>query len=77
MHDLKCPVTILLGTTNITVSQCLELKPDSLVVLRQAAGSDLELRVNGVLLARGEVVIVEHAASFRVTTVDVSGDAEF
>ena len=72
MHDLRCPVTVWLGTGSISVRRCLELAPGSVVVLREAAGNDLEFRVNGVLLARGEVVIVEGATSFRVTTVDVS-----
>lgn len=75
MHDLRCPVTVWLGTGGISVRRCLELAPDSVVVLRESAGDDLELRVNGVLLARGEVVMVDGATSFRVTTVDVSEEA--
>ena len=35
---------------------------------------DLELRVNGVLIAHGEVVIVDDTTSFRVTSVDVSNE---
>lgn len=74
MHDLRCPVTVLLGTGSITVRQCLELQAGSVLALRQSAGDDLELRVNGVLIAHGEVVIVEDSTSFRVTTVDVSDE---
>lgn len=74
MHDLRCPVTVLLGTGRITVRQCLELKPGSVVALRQAVGEDLELSINGVLIAQGEVVIVEDTTSLRVTSVDVSNE---
>ena len=74
MHDLRCPVTVLLGTGSVTVRQCLELKPNSVVTLRQGVGDDLELRVNGVLIAHGEVVIVEDTTSFRVTSVDVTNE---
>ena len=73
-HDLRCPATVILGTGNVTVRQCLELKPDSVVTLHQAVGEDLELRVNGVLIAHGEVVIVEDSTSFRITSVDVSNE---
>ena len=72
MHDLRCPLTVLLGTGSITVRECLDLKPQSVVTLRQSAGEDLELRVNGVLIGQGEIVVVEDSTSVRITTVDVS-----
>ena len=74
MHDLRCPVTVILGTGSVTVRQCLELKRNSIVVLRQGVGEDLELRINGVLIAQGEGVIVEDTTSIRVTSVDVSNE---
>ncbi len=75
LQDLRCPVTVQLGTGSLTVRRCLALTPDDVVGLHQAAGKDLDVLVNGVLLARGEVVIVEEATSLRITTVDVSTEA--
>ncbi len=59
----------MLGTGSITVRQCLALDRNSLVELGQSAGEDLQLTVNGVLLARGEVVIIEDSAGLRITEV--------
>lgn len=67
MHDLRCPVAVQLGTGSLTVRQCLELRPGSVLTLSQHAGEDLDLRVNDVLIAHGEVVILEGLTSFRVT----------
>ena len=72
LHDLQCPVTVRLGTASLTVRHCLALAPGSVVTLDQAAGTDLTLQVNGVALARGEVVIVEDATSLRITSVEVA-----
>ena len=69
MHDLPCPVAALLGTGSLTMRQCLELKPNSIVTLSQQPGDDLELRVNNVLIGYGDVVIFEESTSIRVTRI--------
>jgi flagellar motor switch protein FliN/FliY len=53
----------------MTVRQCLALDRNSLVELTQSAGEDLQLTVNGVLLARGEIVIIEDGAALRITEI--------
>lgn len=63
------PTNVLLGTGTITVREALTLDRDSLVELTQSAGEDLLLDVNGVLLARGEIVVVEDGAALRVTEI--------
>ena len=67
--DVVCPTSVMLGTGTITVRQCLALDRNSLVELGQSAGEDLQLTVNGVLLARGEVVIIEDSAGLRITEI--------
>jgi flagellar motor switch protein FliN/FliY len=67
--DVRVPATVLLGTGTITVRECLALDRNSLVELTQAAGEDLLLDVNGVHLARGEVVVVEDVAALRITEI--------
>jgi flagellar motor switch protein FliN/FliY len=69
LYDVRCPVTVVLGTGAITIGQCLELTANSVVRLQQSAGEDLTLMVNGVTLARGEVVITDDNASLRVTEI--------
>lgn len=69
--DVVCPASVVLGTGTITVRQCLALERNSLLELSQSAGEDLQLTVNGVVLARGEVVIIEDSAGLRVTDIAV------
>jgi flagellar motor switch protein FliN/FliY len=69
LADVPCPVAVMLGTGSITLRECLALCVNSIVALRQSAGEDLSVVVNGVALARGEVVIVEDNASLRITEI--------
>jgi flagellar motor switch protein FliN/FliY len=69
LADVPCPVAAVLGTGTFTVRECLALGVGSVLVLKQSAGEDLTLSVNGVTLARGEVVIVDDSAAIRVTEI--------
>ena len=59
----------MLGTASMTVRQCLSLQRDSVIRLSQSAGSDLQVVVNGVGLALGEVVIIDSSTAVRVTDI--------
>jgi flagellar motor switch protein FliN len=67
--DVSVPVSVLLGSGTISVRQCLALERNSLIELSQSAGEDLTLDVNGVSLARGEIVIIEDSAALRITEI--------
>ena len=59
MLDVTCRVDVIVGTGSITVRDCLKLQRDSIVRLTQTAGSDLQVVVQGVPTATGEIVIDE------------------
>jgi flagellar motor switch protein FliN/FliY len=67
--DVVCPVSIVLGSGTITVAQCLSLQKHSVLPLQQSAGEDLQVVVNGTLIAKGEVVIVEDSTALRLTEI--------
>lgn len=67
--DVVLPVTIVLGTGTVSVRRCLALQPDSILRLHESAGEDLIIVVNGIRLARGEVMIVEDSTAVRVTSI--------
>lgn len=67
LAELRCPVTVVLGTGTITVRQCLGLERHTVLSLRQTAGEDLRVVVNGVLVARGEVAIIDTHTAVRIT----------
>jgi flagellar motor switch protein FliN/FliY len=62
-------VSVVLGTGTISVRQCIGLERNSVVRLAEPAGEDLHVLVNGVAIARGEVVIVEDGTSIRLTEI--------
>lgn len=76
MMDVSCTVDVVLGTGHITVRECLRLQRQSVIRLRQSAGSDLEVRIHGVTAAHGEVVIVEDSTAIRVTQIAVPPNVE-
>jgi flagellar motor switch protein FliN len=69
MLDVVCPVYVVLGSARITVRDSLDLHPQQVMRLRESAGEDLQVLVNGVLVARGEVVVVDNSAAVRITHI--------
>jgi flagellar motor switch/type III secretory pathway protein FliN len=69
MHDVVCPVEVLLGTGGVSVRRCLELREQSVLRLDQPAGADLMILVTDAPIARGEVVVIDDSTAVRVTTV--------
>lgn len=76
LADLRCPVTILLGTGTITVRECLALHRHTVLRLKQSAGEDLQVSINGISLARGEVTIVDTSTALRITELAPSRPQE-
>lgn len=66
LMDVPCPVDFVLGTTMVKVRECAQFAPGTVLRLREAAGSDLEIRVAGVPIATGEVVIADESVGLRL-----------
>lgn len=69
LQDVVCQIDVVLGTGTVSVRQCLSLTAGSVVRLTQAAGSDLQVHVNGIPIAHGEVVIMDDTTSVRLTEI--------
>jgi flagellar motor switch protein FliN len=69
LHSVECDIDIVLGTGTMTVRECLHLKRHAIIRLAQVAGADLHVLVNGIEIARGEVVIVDDATAIRITEI--------
>ncbi len=67
LRDVEVEVTAELGRTRMSVRELLSLTPGSVVELDRAAGSPADLLVNGTLIARGEVVVVDEEYGIRIT----------
>lgn len=69
LSDVEMQVTVELGRTRLTVRELLALVPGAVVELDRAAGSVVDLFVNGTLVAKGEVVVVDEVFGIRVTEI--------
>lgn len=69
LGDVTCAVDIRIGTATISVRECLHLKRHSIIRLQQVAGADMQVAVNGVPIANGEVVIVDDSTAIRLTEI--------
>jgi flagellar motor switch/type III secretory pathway protein FliN len=69
LMDVPCPVDFVLGTTTVKVRECAAFAIDSVIRLKQTAGADLEVRVSGIPMFSGEVVIVDDSVALRVGRV--------
>ena len=69
LSDVVCQIDVLLGTATVSVRDCLHWKRNSIIRLRQSAGSDMQVTINGVPVAIGEVVIVDDSTAVRVTEI--------
>jgi flagellar motor switch protein FliN/FliY len=73
LHDVEMEVTAELGRTRMSVRELLSIAPGAVVELDRAAGAPTDLLVNGRLIARGEVVVVEENFGLRITEIIGSG----
>ena len=69
LAEVEMKVTAELGRTRMSVSELLSLTPGSLIELDRTAGSPIDLLVNGTLIARGEVVVVDEEYGIRLTEI--------
>jgi flagellar motor switch protein FliN/FliY len=69
LHGVDMEVTVELGRTRMTVRDLLALAPGTVLELDRAAGSPADLLVNGRLIARGEVVVLDEDFGLRVTEI--------
>ncbi len=64
--DVTVPVTVELGSTEMFVKDILAVGPGSVIKLDRALGKPLDILVNGELVGRGEVVVVDEQFGIRV-----------
>ena len=67
LADVNRDVTAELGRSHLRVSELLALEPGSVIGLERAAGSPVDLLVNGSLFARAEVIVQDGHYAVRIT----------
>jgi flagellar motor switch protein FliN/FliY len=69
LYDVDMTLTAELGRTKIPLREVLELVPGTVLELDRAAGSPADLMVNGRLIARGEIVVIDEEYGIRITEI--------
>ena len=67
--DVPLKVTVELGQTKKTIKEILDLATGSIIELDRLAGEPVEIQVNGHLLGKGEVVVIDENFGVRVTEI--------
>ncbi len=69
--DIPMRITLEIGRRSMQVRDILLLKPSSIVDIPKAAGENIDVYVNGKLIAFGEILEMESKAGIRLTDFNV------
>lgn len=69
LGDVGLEVTVELGRVRMKLRDVLALQEGSVVDLDRSAGATVDIVVNGTLVARGDVVVVDDELGVRITEV--------
>ncbi len=67
--DIPLEVEVVVGTATLTLGELLHLGPGSVVELEQSVETPVDIKVNGKLVAKGEIVIVEDRFGVRIIDI--------
>ena len=69
LMDVQMNLTVELGRTKMYIKEILSLGEGSIIELDKLAGEPVDLLVNGKLIAKGEVVVIDENFGVRVTDI--------
>ena len=67
--DVPLEVVVELGRTDLQIKEILNLSSGSVVELNRMAGEPINIQVNGKLVARGEVVVIDENFGVKITHI--------
>jgi flagellar motor switch protein FliN/FliY len=65
--DIPMSITLEIGRRSMKVREILLLKPESVVDVPKPAGENIDVYINGKLVAFGEILELESKAGIRLT----------
>jgi len=69
VYNIPLQVSVELGRAKKEISEILEFNLGTIIVLDKIAGDPVEIVVNGKLIARGEVVVIDDNYGVRITDI--------
>lgn len=74
LYEIPVEITVVLGSTTISVNDIINLKTGSIVELDQQIGQPIDVYVNNRLIAKGEIVVVEENIGVTLTEIITGGE---
>lgn len=69
LHNVHMGLTVEIGRTRVSVRDVLDLEPGAVIELDRNAGAPADVRLNGRLIAQGEVVVMDQDYGVRITRI--------
>ena len=69
VYDIPVEISVVLGKASMPIEQLLMMGPGAIIELQRKVGEAVDVYVNGRLVARGEVVIVEDKIGITMTEI--------
>jgi flagellar motor switch protein FliN len=67
--DLPLLIEVVVGSTTLTLGEILNIGPGSVVELDNLVEEPVDIKVNGKLVAKGEIVVVEEKFGVKITDI--------
>lgn len=67
--DIPLHIEVVVGSTVMSLGELLYLAPGSVIELEQNVETPVDIKVNGKLIAKGEIVIVEDRFGVRIIEI--------
>jgi len=67
--DVPLQISVELGRAKKTIKEILEMGPGSVIELDKLAGESVDMIVNGKLIAKCEVVVINETFGIRITDI--------
>ena len=76
LFDVQLSIIVEVGRVQMLISDLLDLDEESIIELDSMVGQPLDIRANDLLVARGEVIVVNEKFAVRITDI-ISPDNRF
>ena len=76
LFDVQLSILVEVGRVQMLISDLLELDEESIIELDSMVGQPLDIRANDLLIARGEVIVVNEKFAVRIMDI-ISPDNRF
>jgi flagellar motor switch protein FliN len=73
LHDIPLHIGIEVGRLRLRVRDLMRMGSGHVIELKKPAGEPFDICINGVVVARGEVIMVEQSTGVRIIEVQKPG----